>query len=47
MKRIFMDGVGNSTGDVLILAQRRVKYTDTIFNVVRQNRLHPRESQYY
>jgi hypothetical protein len=39
--------VGNSTGDVLILAQRRVKHTDTIFNVVRQNRLHPRESQYY
>jgi hypothetical protein len=31
------------TGDVLIVAQRRVKHTETIFNVVRQNRLHPRE----
>jgi len=35
------------TGDVLIVAQRRVKHTDTIFYVVRQNRLHPRESPYY
>jgi len=35
------------TGGVLILAQRRVKHTDTISNVVRQNRLHPRESPYY
>jgi predicted nuclease of restriction endonuclease-like (RecB) superfamily len=31
------------TGGVLIVAQRRVKHTDTIFYVVRQNRLHPRE----
>jgi len=31
------------TGGVLILAQRRVKHTNTIFYVVRQNRLHPRE----
>jgi len=31
------------TGGVLIVAQRRLKLTDTIFNVVRQNRLHPRE----
>jgi hypothetical protein len=31
------------TGGVLIFAHRRVKHTDTIFNVVRQNRLHPRE----
>jgi len=35
------------TGGVLIFAQRRLKHTDTIFNVVRQNRLHPRESPYY
>ena len=35
------------TGGVLIVAQRRVKHTDTIFYVVRQNRLHPRESPYY
>jgi hypothetical protein len=27
---------GNPTGDVLIIAHRRVKHTDTIFNVVRQ-----------
>jgi hypothetical protein len=31
------------TGGVLILAHRRLKHTDTIFYVVRQNRLHPRE----
>jgi hypothetical protein len=31
------------TAGVLIVAQRRVKNTDTIFYVVRQNRLHPRE----
>jgi hypothetical protein len=31
------------TGGVLIFAHRRVKHTDIIFNVVRQNRLHPRE----
>ena len=31
------------TGGVLIFAHRRVKHTDTIFYVVRQNRLHPRE----
>jgi hypothetical protein len=31
------------TGGVLIVAHRRVKHTDTIFYVVRQNRLHPRE----
>jgi hypothetical protein len=31
------------TGGVLIFAQRRIKHTDTIFYVVRQNRLHPRE----
>jgi len=31
------------TGGVLIVAQRRIKHTDTTFNVVRQNRLHPRE----
>jgi len=35
------------TGGVLIVAQRRLKLTDTIFNMVRKNRLHPRESQYY
>jgi len=35
------------TGGVLIFAHRRLKHTDTIFNVVRQNRLHPWESQYY
>jgi hypothetical protein len=35
------------TGGVLIFAQRREKHTNTIFNVVRQNRLHPRESPYY
>jgi len=35
------------TEGVLIVVQRRVKHTDTIFNVVRQNRLHPRESPYY
>jgi hypothetical protein len=34
-------------GGVLIVAQRRVKYTETMFYVVRQNRLHPRESPYY
>jgi hypothetical protein len=34
---------GFPTGGVLIFAQRREKHTDTIFNVVRQNRLHPRE----
>jgi hypothetical protein len=28
---------------LLIVAQRRLKHTDTIFYVVRQNRLHPRE----
>jgi len=33
----------NPTGDVLIIAQGRVKHTDTIFYVVRQIRLHPRE----
>jgi len=31
------------TGGVLIFAHRRVKHTDTIFYVVRQIRLHPRE----
>ena len=31
------------TGDVLIFAQGRGKHTETIFYVVRQNRLHPRE----
>jgi len=35
--------LGNPTGDVLIFAQWRLKDTDTIFNVVRQIRLHPRE----
>jgi len=35
------------TGGVLIIAQWRVKHTDTIFYVVRQNCLHPRESPYY
>ena len=36
------------TGDVLIIAQTEGKaHGDTIFNVVRQNRLHPRESLYY
>jgi hypothetical protein len=35
------------TGGVLIVAQWRVKHTDTIFYVVQQNRLHPRESPYY
>jgi len=35
--------LGIPTGDVLIFAHRRLKHTDTIFNVVRQNRLHPRE----
>jgi len=34
-------------GGVLIVAQRRVKHTETMFYVVRQNRLHPRESPYY
>jgi hypothetical protein len=39
---------GNPTGDVLIIAQTEGKaHWDTIFNVVRQNRLHPRESLYY
>jgi len=31
------------TGGVLIVAHRRLKHTDTIFYVVRQNRLNPRE----
>ena len=31
------------TGGVLIFAHRRLKHTDTIFYVVRQIRLHPRE----
>jgi hypothetical protein len=50
---VFCFGVGEfclphaRTGGVLIVARRRVKHTDTIFYVVRQNRLHPRESQYY
>ena len=40
--------LGNSvtharTGGVLIVAHRRLKHTETIFNVVRQNRLHPQE----
>jgi hypothetical protein len=35
------------TGGVLIFAHRMLKHTDTIFYVVRQNRLHPRESSYY
>jgi hypothetical protein len=40
--------LGNSvtharTGGVLIVAHRRLKHTGTIFNVVQQNRLHPRE----
>ena len=35
--------LGNPTGGVLIFAHRRVKHTDTIFYVVRQIRLHPRE----
>jgi hypothetical protein len=39
--------LGNPTGDVLIIAQGRVKHTETIFYVVRQIRLHPRESLYY
>jgi hypothetical protein len=33
------------TGGVLIVVQRRLKLTDTIFYVVRQNRLHPRERE--
>jgi hypothetical protein len=39
--------LGNPTGDVLIIAQGRVKHTETIFYVVRQIRLYPRESLYY
>jgi len=35
------------TGGVLIVAQRRLSTLRHIFNVVRQNRLHPRESPYY
>ena len=35
------------TGGVLIVAQRRVKHTGTIFYVVRQNRLHPRERVHF
>jgi len=35
------------TGGVLIVAHRRVKHTDTIFYVVRQNRLHPRERVHF
>jgi hypothetical protein len=35
------------TGGVLIVAHRRLKHTDTVFNVVRQNRLHPRERVHF
>jgi drug/metabolite transporter (DMT)-like permease len=35
------------TGGVLIITQGRVKHTEIIFYVVRQIRLHPRESLYY